>query len=140
MGCMMFWFLFLVNNGGNGILDKYISSNLVAKSFSFKKLISVDNLMRQHTRILVRSGCSSFLFDDWLGDAELVDLFHSESDLLRSSTFRDVYQLGARWDKATLNQVLLVEGIDLVYSKSFYIGDDDNLIWEPISLGMSSLA
>lgn len=67
--CKLWWKV----HTGDGLWSRYVNSITVSRSFAASRLADVDDLMRQHTTYLVRSG--SFLHSNWSGLGFLRDLF-----------------------------------------------------------------
>lgn len=84
--------------------------------------------MRSRTRIIVRNGECSFLYDNWTGIGTIIDIFQLQGlQDLRSLRLRDLY-IGGSWDILALQEFLPSSAITLVVAHHFQFGEERDLI------------
>lgn len=125
--------------GNLGLWAHYVHQVSWSGSLAKHRLMSVDDIMRTNSRVLVRDGSASFIFDNWMGGGALVDLFDIPyADSLRTLALHDVHIAGS-WDLAALSDFLPQEALALVQAHTFtFAATPDVVLWEPSSSGRFS--
>lgn len=125
---------------GAGIWAKYVQSIALCSSVVYKRLVQVDELMRDNVQFEVGAGTCSFLYENWTGEGSLFRLFDLQySDSLRGIRLCDAFVHG-RWSEAILTEVLPEVAIRYVTQFTFQLSQSlDVLIWKPSISGMFTL-
>lgn len=130
--CKLWWKV----HTGDGLWSRYVNSITVSRSFAASRLADVDDLMRQHTTYLVRSGSSYFLHSNWSGLGFLRDLFPSLLASLDTHRLCDLLVDGFWRDDLLPPAVLLVVS-SFCFSFSTF---PDTWIWKPEPSGSFSIS
>lgn len=112
----------------------YVRSVSISKSCARRRLLAVDQIMKENTRILVRDGSCSFLMDNWSGQGSIADLFDVSHFMHLHVALRDLFGENG-WDPSLPDEL-----IPFVSQFSFSFSDEsDYMVWEPTSSGLFTL-
>lgn len=126
---------------GEGLWATYVDMVSIEKSCVYRRLMTVDRTMLQHTHFLIRQGNSFFLTDNWTGAGSLMRQFNLlDCDDFLGLQVRDLYAHG-EWDIPALSQFLPQAVTDYVRTFTFHLQSQrDDVVWEPTVTGHFSIA
>lgn len=125
---------------GSGLWSRYVSSVTVAKSFSRRRLETIEPIMILNTRMLVLDGTSSFLHANWTGTGAICNILEAVPTALHATRICDLYGPNG-WDSSTLNAHFPADIVQYISSFSFQLcNEQDRLVWQPNSSGLFTVS